>query len=645
MKRICLLIILVVISWLNFQKTFANPISRPVFSFSVGSLPDDFMGGNQQIKTSRTDEILKESTNSVSIITSDEINPKGTVRIKEILIRIPGIDIADSGHFGGASSVFIRGTESNHTLILIDGIKLYDAISPKAYFDIAFLTTDNIERIEIIKGPQSGLYGSDAIGGVINIITKKGRGSPNLKTYFETGSHQTYLEKINTQGQIKNLSFSFAASHTNSKGISQAGEQYQNTEKDKYSRFDFSGRMDFKLTENIDLTSTVRYLGAKFDIDDAGGYGGDDTNRINTKNQYVLGFDFNHRLTGWWRYSLKLSQVKENRTDDDDPDTKNPAELLRSDYESMLNSFGVRNNFKFVKWFEIATGLEHSTEKGNYYYNSSGIWGPYIVNFEDKKTFDTGYYLTAKFNVDKKIFAEIAARQDNHSEFKNHFTYKYGLAFLSAESLKLYASYGTGFKAASLFQLYSDYGNIDLKPEESTGFDFGVNFYSKNINFQTAFFRNDLKNMIDYDFLTWKYLNFTKVRTYGVESSVTVKPAKILTVKFGYTYLDAKNVQTGEPLVRRAKNKFNLDLNAEIKNINLNFNAAHFAGRYDKTGFPAVLIKLKNYTKIDFVCLYKITKNIILTGKIINLTDQTYELIKGYGTLRRSYYGGVKAEF
>lgn len=635
---------LVLLSAFLNQKISADNFN-PVFSFSVQNLLDDFLSSEENLQISPVAENAKQTTKTTNIITKEEIEKQGLLKVKDVLTQIPALDISSCGYFGGASSVFIRGTEANHTLITIDGIRLYDAISPKANFDIAFLTTDNIERLEIIKGPQSGLYGSDAIGGVINIVTKKGKGRPKLHTFFEAGSHDTFTENIITSGQIKNLSFSFAATNLNSQGISQAGEKYLNDEKDNFHQLGFNGRLDFEPSDNFSFTLTGRYINAKFSIDDAGGLGGDDPNRVNTKNHYVLGFSFEHKPKNWWKYNLKISRVKENRTDDDDPDNQTPTELLRSNYESRLNNYGLGNNFYFAKWLETTAGVEHSAEKGNYYYRSFGIWGPYIVNFENKKNSNTGYYLVNKLKIKEKFFAEIASRCDRHSVFENHFTYKYGLAFMPFGNFKLYSNYGSGFKAPSLFQLYSDYGNIDLKPEESIGFDLGINLYSKNVNFQIAFFENNIKNMIDYDFSISKYLNFAKVRTYGAESSLAVKPCDILTVKFAYTYLEAKNLQTGEPMVRRSKNKFNLNLNTETRKINLNFNVAHFTGRYDKTGFPAILVKLKNYTKLDLYCMYKISKNITLTGKIINLTDQTYELVAGYGTLRRSYYAGLKANF
>ena len=177
---------------------------------------------------------LDSIPSSFTVIYEDEILAKGNPQVKDILRQVPGIHVVQAGSFGSSTSIFTRGTESNHTLVMIDGIKVYDPISPGGTFNFAHTTLDNVERIEILRGPHSTLYGSDAIGGVINIITKRGTGDPKVWASFEGGSFATFREAVGSYGEVSGLHYSLALSRFDTDGISKADEGDDNDEKDGY---------------------------------------------------------------------------------------------------------------------------------------------------------------------------------------------------------------------------------------------------------------------------------------------------------------------------------------------------------------------------------------------------------------------------
>lgn len=630
-----LLIIFNVLILANFQICSAEEIPK-------------YKLGEVIVTATRVEEYVAEAGSSATVITGEEIRKRGLATVKEALRQSIGLDMASNAPFGGPTSVFIRGANSGHTLVMIDGVKVYDPIVCSADFDFAHLTTDNIERIEIIRGPQSPLYGSAAIGGVINIITKKGEGKPKFSASFEGGSQSTFREVISSLGSIDRLNYSFSASRSDSNGISKAAKRDGNHEKDGYENTSFSGKLDYYLTDDITLGFLSRYTRAKFDIDDGAGAGNDDQNRINRVEQVVLSGYFDQEIFDWWKQNLKISWIRNIRHDDDNDDGTT-ADYLRSWFKGENRAVDWQHTFRPVDWDSIITGFQYNKEEGKSYYYSIGAWGPYEDIFTKKTTSNKGYYAENKLSLlDRHFFNTLALRIDDHSKFGSHDTYKITAAYLFDSGTKLKESFGTGFKAPSLYQLYSSYGDENLNPEKSKGYDLGVeqSLWEDKVLGSITFFKNDFKNLIDYDLLTSKYMNVAKAQTKGIETELKVIPGQGLTLRLTYTYLDADDKTNHEPLIRRARNKYNLNINyVFLKKGNLNLNIARTLKRYDKTGWPSTLVRLKDYTKVDLAASYDITKNFQIFGRAENLFDEFYEDVRGYGTDGISVYAGVKKTF
>lgn len=241
------------------------------------------------VTATRIEAPVNEVSSSVTIITANDIEKKQQYSVAEVLRGLPSIDVVNSGGPGRTTSVFIRGAKSEHTLVLIDGIEAGDAMSTGRSFDFSTLQADNIERIEIIRGPQGTLYGSDAIGGVINIITKKGKGSPGGFVSAEAGSFNTFEARAGLSGGTPAFNYSLGISRLDTDGFSVANEKDGNTEDDGYANTTLSARLGGRPVEDLDIDLTLRYIDADTDLDACGGAGCDDLDYTSNSKQFLGG--------------------------------------------------------------------------------------------------------------------------------------------------------------------------------------------------------------------------------------------------------------------------------------------------------------------------------------------------------------------
>lgn len=587
---------------------------------------------------------------SVTVITEEQIRQQDKTSVAEVLRGVPSLDIVRSGGAGGAVSVFIRGANSEHTLVLMDGVEMNDPSSTGRSFDFSSLSVDNIERIEIVRGPQSTLYGSDAMGGVINIITKKGKGKPSGSVSMEGGSFGTVSGQARLSGGNDLLNYSLGMSRLDTDGISAASKEYGNSEDDGFKNTQLSTRVGITPAENLDAEVILRYIDADADIDNSGGAGGDDPN--NTQESKLLFLRTQARLAlfnNLWEQKIGVSLNDTKRDYENDTDADHPSDLEDSSYDGQSLKFDWQHNLYLLPANTLTFGIETEKEKMNSDYYSESSWGPYTSTFDEESTRTTGYYLQDMISLWDTWTTTLGVRLDDHSRFGSKSTYRAATSYLFRQTgTRLKASYGTGFKAPSLYQLFSDYGDEDLNPEKSTGWDIGV---EQRLNRGTVvlgmtYFNNDFDDLIDYDSATWKYVNVAKAQTKGVEIYVSVYPMEDLTFRAGYTYLDTEDKETGENLLRRAKNKSSLDVNYRFLgkgNVNI---SAVYVGRRDDYDYSAYeRVRLDSYTLVNLAASYDITKNIRISGHVDNLTDEEYEEVLGYGTAGISAYAGLTLSF
>ena len=588
------------------------------------------------ITATKTEAYQTEIGSSTTVITSKDIKKTAKFTVEELLRDVPGVTVAQSGPFGGSTSIYLRGAKPGHTLVLIDGVEVNDPMKSDRSFDFAHLTTDNIERIEVVRGPQSTLYGSDAIGGVINIITKKGKGKPKWEISSEAGSHNTFKESANLSGSTKTLSYSLSASRLDSKGISKARD---GAEKDGYKNTSVSSKIGYRFFDNAELNLAIRFTDAKTALD-CGGYQ-DDPNYTAWWRDVAAKFAFDQKINSWWEHILSFSYNDVRRKNRNEKDNASTVDL-QDWYKGDSKKFEWQNNFSIADWDTITCGFEYEKERGTSYYRS----GTTVTKLDRKNVDNKGYYFQNQFQFWKVLFITPGLRIDNHELFGTETTYKLSSAYLLPIGTRLKANWGTGFKAPSLYQLYyPSYGDPNLKPDESKSYDFGFeqSLWEGRFSFGSTYFYNDFKNMVDYDTTTSKYKNIGRAETEGIETEVSFKPLKDLTTSVNYTYLNTKDKDTGKKLTKRPQNRVGLNLNwAFLEKGNLNLGATYVGRTWDNS---ANTLKVKPYTKVDLSIYYDFTKIFQLSAKLENLLDRKYEEVRGYSTAGRSFYAGGKVTF
>ncbi len=597
------------------------------------------------VSATRLETPTEQVGSSVTIITAEQIEETEKTTVYDVLREVPGLDVVHSGGPGGSASVFIRGAKSEHTLVLIDGVEMNNPVTPGRTFDFANLSVDNIERIEILEGPQSTLYGSDAIGGVINIITKRGKGAPGGFASVEGGSYSSFRGAAGSSGGNDWVQYSLGFSHWDADGISSASEQDGNTEKDGYKTTSVSGTLGLTPSEYFGLDFSLRFIDADIDLDNGGGAGQDDpNNRQQSQQVFFRAQGTFYLFDDIWEQKLGFSLADHDRNSRNDVDADNPDLFVLDSYQGQILKFDWQNNFYIHNANTVTFGIETQEDKGESNYYSESEWGPYESIFPEQADRTTGYYLQDQFQLWDCWYTTAGVRWDNHSRFGTKTTYRIASAYLIRKTgTKIKGSFGTGFKSPSLFQLYSSYGDPGLEPEESTGWDFGLeqSVYENRVTLGATVFHNELENMIDYDYNTWSYGNIARADTKGVEISGSAHAAENLTIRLNYTYTNTKDITTGMPLLRRAKNKISFDLNyGFLERGNVNLEILYVGERDD-----IYEVKLDGYVLFNPAASFQITRNIQMFGRVENLFDRDYVEVAGYGTPGISVYGGLKFSF
>jgi vitamin B12 transporter len=607
------------------------------------------------VTATRVETPIEEIASSITVISSKEIERKQKTTVLEALRDIPGLDVVQTGGVGSYTSIFLRGANSEHTLVMIDGVEVNDPISPGRSYDFTHLTVDNIERIEIIRGPQSTLYGSDAIGGVVNIITKKGEGKPKFFLSAEGGSFTTFRETTGISGGNKWVNYSFALSRFDTEGISAASKKDGNYERDGYENTSLSARLGFTPMDNLDIDFILRYIDAKTELDNFAG--GDDPNYVQKSNQFLfktqVGLSLFEQV---WAQKLGFAVNTHDRETKNKKDPQHPFDSERGQYDGQLIKFDWQHNIQLHKTNGLTFGLEYEEEEGKSRYYWESQWGPGESLFPKKTANIKGYYIQDQIKLWDRFFATLGVRMDDHSRFGSETTYRIAPAYLIKETgTKIKGTFGTGFKAPSLYQLFAPatlwgpIGNKNLKPEKSKGWDFGIEqeLLKKRVALGATYFRNDFEDLIQFD-SAQGYINIAKAKTEGVELFASAKPMDDLTLRINYTYTDTEDKTTGETLIRRPENKIGFDLNYRFLNDgNVNLGVV-YVGKRDDLDFstsPSRRVKLDPYTLVNLAVSYDINKNFKLFGRIENLFDKEYEEVKGFGTPGLSFFVGTKLSF
>ena len=605
---------------------------------------------NVVVTATRTETPENEIGSAMTVITAKDIADKNINNVADALRTVPGLDVVRSGGAGQQTSVFMRGANSNHTLVLVDGVEMNDPSSPTGAFDFAFLQTDNIERIEVVRGAASAAYGSDAIGGVINVITKKGTGKTKLTAVAEGGSYGTWKTGGNISGGTDRVNYSFDVSRLETSGFSAADKNLGNVLPNGYRNTNLSGRTGFKVNEALDLGVTLRYGEGKSFLDNGGGKGADDPNSYGRFNElFTRGFGHLKLFEGFWEQTVGVaySRTDRNNVNAIDPlnnfssAATNLGEKVKLDYQ---------NIFHVHKSNTVMLGIEEEADSLSSFasaYSPDPIYGYSSSASIPIKTMNTlGYYLQDQIKLFDRSFTTLGVRYDDNNRFGGHETWRANELYTIKETgTRLKGSYGTGFKAPTLNQLYDtiyNTGNINLKPETSRGWDVGVeqDVFKKFSTVGISYFENAFSNLIQADAATYVNQNVSKAKTNGIETFMEMRPLTDLTLRSTYTYQDAKDLDTGNQLLRRPRNKASFDTDYRfLEKAHVHVNVLMVGQKADYASTVA------GYVMLNLSGSYDIHKYVQVFGRIDNVLNKQYEEVYGYGTSSVAGYGGVKLSY
>lgn len=591
----------------------------------LNTFPAEPLPAGDVISPTRTPQPAATTASSVTVITREQIERSGQTNVAEVLRGTLGVDVVRQGGPGGLTSVFLRGANSQHTKVLLDGISLNDPSNASRLFDFSTLTTDNIERIEVLRGPQSMAYGSDAIGGVINIISRRGQGPLSVRAGGLGGSFKTGQTSVNVQAGDDNAYYSVTGSFLSTGGISAASARVGGVEHDGFNLGNATGRMGWNITPNFNVDYVFRAAEGLAEVDDFDFFTGlpvDNLIRKNFTNSFAnrvqlnwLGFE------GKWQQKLGFN-VNNVERKDNDPGFS-PAR-----FHGQTREIDYLGNVLLTPTNTFSVGANYLAEDAS-------------TSDNPQQTQNVkGIFIQDQFQVAERFFGTAGARWDETSRAGPAQTYRVtGLYRVDETNTGFHGSIGTGFRQPALAENLFQFGNPNLRPERSKGWDAGIRqgIYDDVLWADATYYRNDFVDLIVFDFNTFSLQNVGRARSSGVEFALFAQVTDQTVANLSYTLDDTLNADTGDMLLRRPREKWNLSLTrAWLQNrgaVTLSFQ--YYSNRLDTNN-----IVLPNYTLLNLSGNYWYNDRLEFVGRFDNLANSEYEEVRGYGTPGFGAYGG-----
>ncbi|MDX4027801.1 TonB-dependent receptor plug domain-containing protein [Aliarcobacter skirrowii] len=568
----------------------------------------------------KSEQKLKDVTANVDVITAEDIEARKFKTVIEALNSLSGVSISRYGGIGTLSQVYLRGMKSENTLVLIDGIRYNNPYDGSV--DFAHLMINDIERIEVIKGAQSSIWGADASAGVINIITKSAQMGTSGNATIEYGRYNSKTAKANISHKNESFDAKLSATRVDTDGFSAKSpksSEAKNYEDDGYENTTVNLKLGYNFDDSNRVSTSYEIIDAKINFDDSSRNSSAYTDLMNS----IVSLNYENKNSfATTNIYTNYSRFK-NETYAETYNSKNKTDIREYGFKSVINY------------------LESS---------SSFIIGADYKGFEDKEDINRKYnnkaiYLTNtnKFFDDKTIFTQ-ALRYDRYSDFENKTTGKIGIKQYIIEDLNISANYGTGYNVPTIFQLYDTsygMGNENLNPEKTKSYDIGIEYKG----FSITYFNTKVNNLIQG--VGGKYENTEGDSKFkGTEIAYKNEVYEDIFLNLSYTNLSAKDSKD-KKLQNRPTNKFNFGVDYYgLKDFHFNVNGEYIGTRYSPNsnwGDPDV--KTGNYTIWNAVVDYDISKNFSTYLKLDNIFNKDYQIIDGYATSQRAAYLGIKASF
>lgn len=612
-----------------------------------------------------------ETGKVVVAISREQIEKAGSRDLAQVITELGGVFI-NGGNAGKDRNIYLRGAKVDYTLVTVDGVPVYDASGIGSNFDIRYFPVDMVERVEIVKGSQSTLYGSDAIAGVINIISRKGGSGPiSVRGVLNGGSNHTLRANATISGTVKALDYSIGYVHFGTNGFSEAQQPATATtpfDRDNYRQNSVQANVGIQAAKQVRIQPFLRYSQNKGALDNGA---------------FIDELDFTYRAKnlqtgvrnaigvgkGQINLLYQFNGTQRNYLDDSTQSRNGYYTFEQSTYKAREHFAEAFIVYPF-RAFRLTAGSDFRSASTDYSsLNVTPPFPPYVPVATVSKTQRSGdsvrqrqvgvyaalHYAAGSFTI------EGGGRFNHHSVYGSNFAYNLNPSYLLHKSVKVFANLSTGYKTPSLYQLFSEYGNKALSPEASLNVEGGLQVFLKESKGQVraTYFNRRIHDVIAFYFnpVTFRsyYINQDKQRDHGIELDASWKPSEKLQLRAFYSYADGQVTtrQDGKDttyfnLLRRPKSTINLTVGTQLTpafyaSVNMNVVGERKDVFFDPVRFAAQPVTLQAYTLLNVYAQYALLQNrLTLFADLRNVLDQTYSDIYGYNTARFQAFGGLR---
>jgi vitamin B12 transporter len=584
------------------------------------------------VSATRFDIPLDQSPASASVISSEELEQKQIERVSDALREVPGLSVVQTGSPGQLTSVFTRGLRSEHTQILLDGIPINQGL--QGAFNFADFTTDDIDRIEVVRGPQSTIYGPRALAGVIQIFTKQGTGTSGVMLAAEGGSYDTFREWTQSDGKVYAFDYSIGASRLDTENA-RPNNNYRNTA--AIANVGWSPNEQLRIGSLF--TYSVSDIGLPNTIFDPRPIDHFLTER------WLIGPHIDWNPTEWWDHKLIVAYDHERQINDPNEDgfvgaTRAVFERTQVDYQ---------NDLRPVSWLTLTSGFFYSRI-------NAGQERPFVLfgpTFVSDHTEEIAGFVEATLTPIENLIFVAGGRFDHFNQFGGIWTYRFAGSYkFDKTNTILHSSVGTGFSPpSSQDKIFGN--NFGLRPEEDLGWDIGIRqqLWQNRVDLGLTYFHNDLSNVIGFNGL-FDTLNLGSAETQGLEAELRVQPTPNLVLTAAYTYLEAEKTSSkdvsqlqGARLPRRPRNEIYVSASHLWWKRLRTVVEAKFVNAREELNFGGPNFDIEDYSFVNIAAEYDVNRHLSIFGRIDNLTDEDYSEVFGFPALGRAAYGGVKLRF
>ena len=643
-------------------------MSKKLITLSVGLIATTLLFGQKdslpknssQNTTSTLDDVIvtankieqKQNTTGklVTVITATQLNAHAGQSVAQVLSEQAGLNLPGAlSNAGTVPSIYMRGASSGRTLILVDGAPVGDPSMISNEFDLNLVPLAQIERIEILKGAQSTLYGSDAIGGVINIITKKKAGS-FLTAGASAGSYGSKTNQISFNGALSKINYTAGFENQRADGFSSANDK-NNTgtfDKDGYKNNSWFTKLNYNINNQWSLQASTRKTAYKASIDygafkdDKDEYFNNATTMSGLQLKYKKDktvFQFQYQYTTQDRSYLNDSADKKYITYEDN------QYAGKTHFADAFLSKSIGQNIQWILGSDFRYGSYNQT------YASISVYGPYNENFKDTFQFQNALYGSLLVNdASKKWLLELGARYNHHSRYGDNQTFTVSPSYVIQPGLRIISSVSSGFKAPSLYQISY---NTALKAEISVNAELGVDYKSNPVDARIVYFNRTINNGIDYNYIDYNFFNFIKQKVNGIEIELNHRLPHGQSVGVNYTLLNGQETNqnritttdtiTYNYLLKRPKHSLQMQYNVAInKKWQASLSGRYISSRYDVGGYATPDVKLDYYTLLNVHIQYQASKGLSFYVDMQNILQDQFQEIYGYNTMGRTIQIGFR---